>query len=97
MTKFLNKWLRKTHRWLVWPFIVLLVLILFNRDTTLGQTFQRVQAPLMIVMALTGGYLWLAPYLSKWQRGRRRSEQKHSVGREAKSAPALPPKRNPSP
>lgn len=71
MTKFLNKWFRKIHRWLVIPFIILLVLILITKDSQPGNIFQRIQAPLMIIMAITGGYLWLIPYISKWKRNQR--------------------------
>jgi len=78
MTKFLNKWFRKIHRWLVWPFILILLLILFSRNTPLGSVMQRIQAPLIITMAITGGYLWLLPYMMKWQRNRRAAAQKPS-------------------
>ena len=70
MNKFLNKWLRKFHRWLVLPFIILLLTVIFTRGTTLGDTAQRIQAVLMIIMAISGAYLWLLPYLAKWQRAR---------------------------
>lgn len=74
MSKALNKWFRKIHRWLVWPFILLLVIILFNRHTDAGEIFQRIQAPLMIIMAITGAFLWLSPYLAKRQRNQRKSQ-----------------------
>jgi len=72
MTKFLNKWLRKFHRWLVLPFIALLLTVIFTRGTVLGDTTQRIQAGLMIVMAITGAYLFLIPYWSKWKRNKAR-------------------------
>ncbi|MDP1544785.1 MAG: hypothetical protein Q8L87_02095 [Anaerolineales bacterium] len=68
MNKFLNKWLRKLHRWLVLPFIALLLTVIFARGTTLGDTSQRIQAGLMIIMAITGAYLYLLPYWVKWKR-----------------------------
>ncbi|KAF0108097.1 MAG: hypothetical protein FD146_1111 [Anaerolineaceae bacterium] len=68
MTKFLNKWLRKLHRWMVLPFIALLLTVLFARGTTLGDTAQRIQGALMIFMATTGAYLYLLPYWAKWKR-----------------------------
>ena len=74
MTKFFNKWFRKVHRWLVWPFIILLILVLFTRDTDFHTVAQRIQAPLLIIMALTGGYMWLLPYIAKWQRNRRKTD-----------------------
>ena len=68
MGKFLKKWVRKFHRWLVLPFIALLLTVLFARGTDVGSTAQRIQAALMIVMAISGAYLYLLPYWSKWQR-----------------------------
>ena len=71
MTQFLNRWLRRFHRWLALPFIALVLIILFTRGTTAGDIAQRVQGPLLIIMAITGAYLWLLPYLTKWRRRRR--------------------------
>jgi hypothetical protein len=68
MNKFLNKWLRKFHRWLVLPFIVLLLTVIFTRGTPLGDNAQRIQAMLMIIMAISGAYLWVLPYWTKWKR-----------------------------
>ncbi len=70
MNKFLNKWLRKFHRWLVLPFITLLLTLIFTRGTPVGDNAQRIQAMLMIIMAITGAYLYLLPYWVKWQRQR---------------------------
>jgi hypothetical protein len=70
MNKFLNKWLRKFHRWLVLPFIALLLTVIFARGTALGDTSQRIQAVLMIIMAISGAYLFFLPYWTKWKRGR---------------------------
>lgn len=68
MNKFLNKWLRKFHRWLVLPFITLLLTVIFTRGTLLGDNAQRIQAVLMIIMAISSAYLWLLPYWAKWKR-----------------------------
>jgi uncharacterized iron-regulated membrane protein len=68
MNKFFNKWFRKLHRWLVLPFVALLLTVLFARGTTLGDTAQRIQAAFMIIMAITGSYLYLLPYLTRWKR-----------------------------
>lgn len=70
MSKFLNKWMRKLHRWLVLPFIALLLTVIFTRGTTLGNTSQRIQSVLMIIMAISGAYLYLLPYWAKWKRQR---------------------------
>ena len=74
MNKFLNKWLRKLHRWLVLPFITLLLTVIFARGTAFGNTAQRIQSALMIIMVITGAYLYLLPYWAKWQRQRVRAK-----------------------
>jgi hypothetical protein len=71
MNKFLNKWFRKFHRWLVLPFTALLLTVIFARGTSLGDVAQRIQAALMIIMAITGLYLYLLPSWTKWQRRQR--------------------------
>ena len=68
MNKFLNTWLRKFHRWLVLPFIALLLTVIFTRGRPLGDNAQRIQAILMIIMAISGAYLWVLPYWTKWKR-----------------------------
>lgn len=52
LNKFLNKWFRKFHRWLVLPFITLLLTVIFMRGTAFGDVAQRIQAIFMIIMAL---------------------------------------------
>ncbi|MBL8130984.1 MAG: hypothetical protein JNL42_03930 [Anaerolineae bacterium] len=71
MMKTLNQWSRKIHRWLALPFALMVIALLLARDTSVGMALQRVQPPIMLAMVLTGGYLFLLPYLSKMQRGRR--------------------------
>ncbi len=70
MDKFLKKWVRKIHRWLVIPFIALLITVLLARDTPIGNVAQRIQSVFLIVMAITGSYLYLLPLWAKWKRGR---------------------------
>lgn len=74
MTKFLNKWLRKIHRWLAVPTVILipiaLVIKIFGspaaKETLMR--FEMVQSLLMLTLAITGAYLYLLPYIVKWQR-----------------------------
>lgn len=68
LNRFLNKWFRKFHRWLVLPFITLLLTVIFMRGTAFGDVAQRIQAIFMIIMAISGTYLWLLPYWTKWKR-----------------------------
>ncbi len=71
MTKWLNRWLRKIHRWLAIPFIVAILILIFARQVPLGSAVQRVQQVMILLMVVTGSYLFLLPYLSKWRRQRR--------------------------
>lgn len=71
MNKFLNKWLRKFHHWLVLPFIALLLTVIFTRGTPLGDNAQRIQAMLMIIMAISGAYLWVLSYSVDHERAKR--------------------------
>lgn len=75
LNKFLNKWFRKFHRWLVLPFITLLLIVIFMRGTVLGDSAQRIQAIFMIIMAISGTYLWLLPY---WTKRKRKTVQTRS-------------------
>lgn len=73
MNKFLNKWFRRFHRWLVLPFIAILLTGLLFNGTSLGNMAMSIQKPLVIILAITGLYLWCLPYLIKWQRQRTRT------------------------
>lgn len=70
MDKFLKKWVRKLHRWLVIPFIALLITVIFARGTAIGNAAQRIQAVFMVIMAITGAYLYLLPLWAKWRRAK---------------------------
>lgn len=72
MSKFLNKYVRKFHRWLALPFVVLIIALLLTRNTSVGFTAQRAQQVLMLMMAVTGLYLFVLPWWAK----RRRRERK---------------------
>ena len=76
MSKFLNKYFRKFHRWLSLPFIAIIITVAITRETPVGVTVQRVQQVMMIILAVSGAYLFLLPYLTKWQRQRRRADGK---------------------
>jgi hypothetical protein len=69
--KFWNKWLRKIHRWLALPFIAVILFFIFARQMPWGTIVQRLQQVMLLIFVVTGGYLYLLPYLSKWQRRRR--------------------------
>lgn len=72
--KLLRKYLRKTHRWLALPFAALIVVVLATRGSSLGEGVQQAQQVLLLVMALTGLYLFLLPWWTKWKKGRSTGE-----------------------
>lgn len=74
--KILTKYMRKFHRWLVIPFILVIVLMPFMRDTATGDIIQKVQQIMMLTLAISGAYLYLLPYLTKWQRKKKRKVAK---------------------
>ena len=88
MTKFFNKWLRKFHRWLSVPTFLSIPLMLFTKIThgaylTLSPQFEAIQQLLIFLLAITGTYLYLLPYIMKWQRNQRKK---------ARAATAVPEK-----
>ena len=68
--------MRKFHRWLVIPFILVIVLMPFMRDTSTGEIIQKAQQVMMLTLAISGAYLYLLPYLTKWQRNKKRKVAK---------------------
>ena len=70
MSKFLKKYVRKTHRWLALPFVVLILTAFLARNTPAGSLAQRAQQILMLTMAITGVYLFVLPWWTKWRRRR---------------------------
>jgi len=69
----LNRLIRQFHRWFAYPFIILILLLIFLRQTESGIVLLRVQQVMVLIMALTGCYLLLLPYLSKRKRGARKA------------------------
>jgi hypothetical protein len=74
MTKFLSKWLRKFHRWIAVPTALLIpvaVMIKLVGSPELVATWEKldkIPSILMLVMAISGAYLFILPYLIKGQR-----------------------------
>jgi len=84
----LNKWFRKLHRWIAVPTalaIPVAVIIKLLGDPQTVATWERLDklpSVLMLVMAISGAYLFLLPYIVKGQRTRRvdsPSKDKQSV------------------
>lgn len=69
----LNKWIRKIHRWMVIPVVLILLISLSLRGSSAAQTIQRIQQISIIFMVITGVYLYLYRQWSIWQRNKRTS------------------------
>ena len=80
MTKFLNKWTRKFHRWIAIPTIIIIPLAVISKFTGEGAQhlppqIEQLQSILMLLLVFSGTYLYLIPYISKWLRNRRKKVQ----------------------
>ncbi|EKD88969.1 MAG: hypothetical protein ACD_34C00252G0005 [uncultured bacterium] len=77
MTKWLSKWLRKFHRWIAVPTaiaipaVLILKLVGSKELLELWQKLEKIPSILMLIMALSGAYLFLIPYIAKGQRKKR--------------------------
>ncbi|MBM3143534.1 MAG: hypothetical protein FJ010_00935 [Chloroflexi bacterium] len=77
MTKFLSKWFRKFHRWIAVPTALAIPIAFVLKmlgDENLQQAWARLEkipSILMLIMAITGAYLFLLPYIVKGQRKKR--------------------------
>ena len=74
MTKFWSKWFRKFHRWIAVPTALLIpvaVIIKLIGDPQIAAAWERldkIPSILMLIMAISGSYLFLLPYIVKGQR-----------------------------
>lgn len=95
MTKILAKWLRKIHRWIAVPTalaIPIAFIIKLVDDPQLVATwekFDKLPSILMLVMALTGAYLILLPYIVRWQRKNKAAAQPKENARPQQEAGQL--------
>ena len=73
MDKSLNKWFRKIHRWISVPTFLSIPLMLFIRITkgayiSVPPQFEAGQQILIFLLAVTGAYLYLLPYIARSKR-----------------------------
>ena len=74
MRKIWSKWFRKFHRWIAVPtalFIPVAVIIKFIGDPQIAAAWEKldkIPSILMLIMAISGSYLFLLPYIVKGQR-----------------------------
>ena len=73
----MNKWTRQIHRWFAVPTLILIPLAVFSKFSGglfhLPPQFEQFQSLLMLLLAITGGYLYLIPYLAKRNRKKRKT------------------------
>jgi len=68
MSKFFKIYVRKIHRWLAVPTILLIpIVIATNKNPTSFQA-QKFQQIFMLALAVTGLYLLILPWWSKWNK-----------------------------
>ena len=84
MTKFLNKWSRKFHRWIAIPTIIIIPLAViskFSADASehLPPQLEQFQSILMLLLVISGTYLYLIPYITKWLRSRRKKTKQQTA------------------
>ncbi len=72
----MNKWTRQIHRWFALPTLILIPLAVVSKFSGgafhLPPQFEQFQSLLMLLLAITGGYLYLIPYLAKKNRNKRK-------------------------
>lgn len=79
MTKVLSKWFRKFHRWiavptaLLIPAAVIIKLVGSPETIAIWEKLDKIPSILMLVMAVSGTYLFLLPYIVKGQRKKKAS------------------------
>ena len=84
MTKFFNKWSRKFHRWIAIPTIILIPLAVISKFAGEGAAHlpsqvEQFQSILMLLLAISGAYLYLIPYIAKRRRNKRKQAQQADI------------------
>jgi hypothetical protein len=85
MTKVFSKWFRKFHRWiavptaLLIPVAVIIKLVGSPEVIAAWEKLDKIPSILMLVMAISGAYLFLLPYIVKRQR-RKKMDPASSAG-----------------
>jgi len=76
MSKSFNKWTRVIHRWFALPTLILIPLAVISKfagTVHLPPQLEQIQSLLMLLLAITGGYLYLIPYIAKQKRNKRKA------------------------
>lgn len=78
MTKSFSKWFRKFHRWIAVPTALLIpvaviIKLVGNPQTVAAwEKLDKIPSILMLIMAISGSYLFLLPYIVKGQRKKKK-------------------------
>lgn len=78
--KFWNKWSRKIHRWLSIPMFFLVPISVALKVSGNGKVmaaipqWEMAQSLLMLMLVISGAYLYFLPSINKWARERRRKK-----------------------
>jgi len=68
MSIFFKIYIRKFHRWLAIPTIILIPLMIITNKTPANFQVQKFQQIFMLALAATGLYLLILPWWSKWNK-----------------------------
>ena len=84
MKKFFNKWTRKFHRWIAIPTIIIIPLAVISKFSGGGAEhlppqIEQLQSILMLLLVISGSYLYLIPYFTKWLRNRRKKVRQPAI------------------
>ena len=85
MKKFFNKWTRKFHRWIAVPTVIIIPLAVISKFSGAGTEhlppqLEQFQSILMLLLVISGSYLYLVPYITKWNRNRTKKRNTQSEG-----------------
>ncbi len=84
MSKFFNKWTRIFHRWIALPTLIIIPLAVIAKFTGDGAEhlppqIEQFQSILMLLLAISGSYLYLIPYIAKRKRNKRKQIKQETV------------------
>ncbi len=74
MSRFLKIYMRKIHRWLAIPTIILIPFVIINSNSPTNFQIQRFQQIFMLGLALTGLYLLILPWWSRWMKNKNKEK-----------------------
>jgi len=93
--KLLNKWTRIIHRWFAIPTFILIPIAVIGKFSG-GKLFhlppqlEQIQSLLMLLLAITGAYLYLIPYIMKWKRNHRKKAVSTEINGKSEKSKAHP-------